>query len=134
MGYTRISSQLRYHKSFISYTLSYRSPGYTTTDYTGNSALLLPPAALSNALRTYGPTTGIFPANCPMVTRKSPNRMNSPYSSIRNPVNGHRHRIRMIPAANAAVPRSFCRREKKASVFWKPIISVRPIRKRIYVS
>jgi hypothetical protein len=57
--------------------------------------------------------------------------MNSPYSSIRNPVSGHRRRMRRIPTVNAAVPLSFCRREKKAMVFWSPIMRVRPMRKRI---
>ena len=36
-----------------------------------------------------------------------------------------------MPAVNAAVPFSFWRRLKKARVFWTPIMSVRPIRKRI---
>lgn len=36
-----------------------------------------------------------------------------------------------IPPANAAVPLSFAGREKKAIVFWMPIMRVRPIRKRI---
>ena len=66
-----------------------------------------------------------------MVTRKSPNRMNSPYSSIRNPVSGQRRRIRMMPAAKAAVPLSFWGRVKKAMVFWTPMIRVKPMRKRI---
>lgn len=69
-----------------------------------------------------------------MVTRKSPNRINRPYSSIKNPVNGHRRRISKMPNANATVPFSFCRRLKNATVFWIPIISVRPIRKRICYS
>ena len=68
-----------------------------------------------------------------MVMRKSPNRIKMPYSSIRKPVNGQRRRMRKIPDANAAVPFIFWGREKKAMVFGRPIISVRPIRKRIYV-
>lgn len=99
--------------------------------YTGNSALLRPPAKISSPRWIYGPITGTLPANCPMVIRKSPKRMNSPYVSIRKPVNGQRIRMRMIPAAKAAVPFSFWGREKNTSVFWKPIIRVRPIRKRI---
>ena len=57
--------------------------------------------------------------------------MNSPYNSIRKPVNGHRRRIRMMPAEKAAVPLSFWGRVKKTIVFWTPMIRVRPIRKRI---
>lgn len=37
-----------------------------------------------------------------------------------------------MPRANPAVPLSFWRREKNARVFSNPIISVRPIRKRIW--
>ena len=37
-----------------------------------------------------------------------------------------------MPKTKAAVPFSFWRREKKARVFSRPIISVRPIRKRIW--
>lgn len=37
-----------------------------------------------------------------------------------------------MPAAKAAVPFSFWRREKKAMVFWRPMMRVRPIRKRIF--
>jgi hypothetical protein len=57
--------------------------------------------------------------------------MNSPYNSIRKPVNGQRIRIRIIPAVKAAVPLSFWGRVKKTIVFWTPIMRVRPIRKRI---
>lgn len=46
--------------------------------HTGSSALLLPPASTSSARWIYGPTTGMLPANWPIVTRKSPNRMNKP--------------------------------------------------------
>lgn len=73
----------------------------------------------------------MFPANCPIVTRKSPKRMKRPYSSIRKPVSGQRRRMRMIPTVKAAVPFNFAGRKKKAIVFWTPIIRVRPIRKRI---
>lgn len=66
------------------------------------------------------------------MIRKSPKRINRPYSSIRKPVRGQRRRIRRMPAANAAVPFSFWRREKKAMVFWSPMMRVRPIRKRIW--
>jgi hypothetical protein len=57
--------------------------------------------------------------------------MKRPYSSTKNPISGHRMRMRRMPATKAAVPLSFWRREKKAKVFSRPIISVRPIRKRI---
>lgn len=80
----------------------------------------------------YGPTMGTFPAKLAIVAKKSPNRMNMPYSSIRKPVRGQRRRIRAMPKAKAAVPLSFVLREKKRRVFWRPIIRVRPIRKRIY--
>lgn len=65
----------------------------------------------------YGPITGMLPANWPMVIRKSPNKMKIPYNSIKKPVSGHRMRISRIPDANAAVPFSFWRREKNATVF-----------------
>jgi len=58
--------------------------------------------------------------------------MKRPYSSIKKPVKGQRRRMRIIPAVNAAVPFNFCGREKNATVFWTPIISVKPIRKRIW--
>jgi hypothetical protein len=57
--------------------------------------------------------------------------MKRPYSSIRKPVNGQRSRMRTMPTVKAAVPFNFAGREKKAIVFWTPIIRVRPIRKRI---
>lgn len=65
------------------------------------------------------------------MIRKSPKRMKRPYNSIMNPVSGQRRRMSRIPAAKAAVPLSFWRREKKAKVFSRPIIRVRPMRKRI---
>lgn len=101
-------------------------------NYTGNSALLRAPANFSKTCLMTGPTTGMFPANWPTVTRKSPNRMKMPYSSIRKPVRGQRSRIRRIPRPKAVVPLSFWRREKKAMVFWRPIIRTRPMRKSIY--
>lgn len=100
--------------------------------YTGSWTFLLPPARVSNTCLMYGPTTGMFPVNWPTVIRKSPNKMKIPYSSIKKPVKGHRRRMRMIPEAKAAVPLSFWRREKKFIVFWRPIISVKPMRKSIY--
>lgn len=42
-----------------------------------------------------------------------------------------RRRMRMIPEAKAAVPLSFWGRVKKTRVFWRPIIRVSPMRKRI---
>jgi len=66
-----------------------------------------------------------------MVAKKSPNRTKIPYSSTKKPMNAHLINIKQIPTANAAVPLIFCRRAKKANVFWMPIISVRPIRKRM---
>lgn len=41
--------------------------------------------------------------------------------------------MRKIPEANAAVPFIFWGREKKAIVFCRPIINVKPIRKRICI-
>jgi hypothetical protein len=55
-----------------------------------------------------------------------------PYSSTTKPISGQRSRISAMPAAKAAVPLSFCRRAKKASVFCVPIRRVRPTRKRIW--
>lgn len=101
-------------------------------DYTGNSAFLLPPANVSNACLIYGPTTGIFPANWPIVIRKSPNRINKPYSSMTNPVRGQRKRINDTPTRKATVPFIFWRRVKKAIVLLRPMIRLSPIRKRIY--
>jgi hypothetical protein len=48
------------------------------------------------------------------------------------PQSGQRRRMRIMPAEKAAVPLSFWGREKKTKVFWKPMIRVRPIRKRIW--
>ncbi len=75
--------------------------------------------------------TGMFPAKLPIVAKKSPNKTNMPYSSIRKPINGHRSSIRVIPVMNAAVPFHFCRRAKKMAVFCRPIMRVRPKMKRI---
>ena len=101
--------------------------------HTGISAFLRPPDALSKAFWIYGPTTGIFPAKLPMVAKKSPKSTNIPYSSTRNPTNGHRKTMRIIPPAKAAVPLSFCRRAKKIAVFCKPMMRVRPSRKSICI-
>ena len=98
---------------------------------TGNSAPLTDTPALSTAIPIYGPMTGIFLAKPAIVPKKSPNRINIPYNSTKKPVSGHRRRMRTRPPKNAAVPLSFCRRAKKRSVFWGPIMIVRPIRKRI---
>jgi hypothetical protein len=57
--------------------------------------------------------------------------MAMPYASIMKPINVHRRRMRASPAKKAAVPLAFCFRAKKRSVFWGPIMIVRPIRKRI---
>lgn len=99
--------------------------------HTGSSAFLGPPPMLSNARCIYGPTTGILPANPPIVEKKSPNSTKIPYSSTRKPTSGHRNKMSSIPATNAAVPLSFCRRAKKTAVFCRPIMRVRPRRKRI---
>lgn len=79
----------------------------------------------------YGPIIGIFLAKPAIVPKKSPNKMKIPYNSTRNPIKGQRIRISNRPAKKAAVPLSFWRRAKKRSVFWGPIMIVRPIRKRI---
>lgn len=76
--------------------------------------------------------TGMFPVKEAIVAKKSPNSTKMPYSSTRNPVNGHRRRMRIMPPKNAAVPFHFCRLAKNTKVFRSPIISVRPIMKRIY--
>lgn len=99
--------------------------------HTGKSAFLRPPPALSRTCCMYGPITGMLAVNPPIVEKKSPNNTKIPYSSIRKPTTGHRSNINMIPAANAAVPFSFCRRAKKTVVFCSPIMRVRPKRKRI---
>jgi hypothetical protein len=54
-----------------------------------------------------------------------------PYSSIRKPKKAQRIRMSVMPTAKAAVPFHFWRRAKKARVFCVPMMSVRPIRKRI---
>ena len=77
--------------------------------------------------------TGMLPAKEPIVAKKSPNNTKMPYSSTRNPVNGHRRRMRSTPPKKAAVPFHFCRLAKKTNVFCSPIIRVRPMRKRIWV-
>lgn len=38
-----------------------------------------------------------------------------------------------MPHAKATVPLIFWRREKKAMVFWSPMMRVKPIRKRIWI-
>jgi hypothetical protein len=48
------------------------------------------------------------------------------------PINAQRIRMSDMPATNASVPFHFCFRAKKATVFVVPIMSVRPIMKRIY--
>ena len=103
-------------------------------DQTGNPSPLAPtaPAIISNPFLSGGPMTGIFPANPAIVPRKSPNRITIPYNSTTNPISAHRKRMRRIPAAKASVPLSFCRRAKKRKVFCRPIVRVRPMRKRIY--
>lgn len=100
---------------------------------TGNSAPLIATPLLSTATPIHGPTTGIFLANPAIVPRKSPNKIKIPYNSTANPMNAHRNSMRQSPAKKAAVPLSFCRRAKKRSVFWGPIMIVRPMRKRIYL-
>jgi hypothetical protein len=52
---------------------------------------------------------------------------------MRKPKKAQRIRISVMPAAKASVPFHFWRRAKKASVFCVPIMSVRPMRKRIWV-
>lgn len=96
-----------------------------------HTALPRPPPALSSARCMYGPIKGTFPANPPIVEKKSPKSTNIPYISIRKPINGHRTSMSMIPAANAIVPFIFWGRAKKIAVLYRPIIRVRPRRKRI---
>jgi hypothetical protein len=48
------------------------------------------------------------------------------------PINAQRIRISNMPATNASVPFHFCFRAKNATVFVVPIMSVRPIMKRIF--
>ncbi len=54
-----------------------------------------------------------------------------PYNSTQKPIRGHLRRIRAKPPKKAAVPFAFCFRAKKRSVFWGPMMIVRPMRKRI---
>lgn len=104
----------------------------TTLFYTGSSAFLLPPKPIrSIAMPIYGPTTGTFLANAAIVPRKSPKRTMIPYSSTRKPINGQRSKIRASPPKKAAVPFIFCLRAKNRRVLAGPMITVRPMRKRI---
>lgn len=73
----------------------------------------------------------MFLAKPAIVPKKSPNRTNIPYNSTRKPTKAQRMRMRKRPRKKAAVPLNFWGRAKKASVFWGPIIIVRPIRNRI---
>lgn len=84
-----------------------------------------------NPLAIYGPTTGMLPAKPAIVAKKSPNSTKTPYISTMKPTKAHLSRIRTMPVANAAVPLSFCRRAKNTSVFWKPMMIVKPMRKSI---
>jgi len=99
---------------------------------TGNSPPL-PNPILSTSTPIQGPTIGMFLANPAIDPRKSPNRMKIPYNSTKKPINAQRMRIRKRPMKNAAVPFNFCLRAKKESVFWGPIIIVRPMRNKIYM-
>ena len=76
---------------------------------------------------------GTPPTNPARVAKKSPNRTNRPYSSIANPMNVQRRRMRTMPRAKVTVPRIFCGRAKKERVLEGPRIRGRPIRKRIYL-
>lgn len=58
--------------------------------------------------------------------------MNRPYSSMMKPVSGQRRMMRRMPERKAMVPFSFWGRVKKAIVFSRPIIRLRPIKKRTY--
>lgn len=60
---------------------------------------------------------GILPAKDAIVAKKSPNSTNMPYVSTKKPTNGQRSRMRIMPAAKAAVPFNFCRRAKNTNVF-----------------
>jgi hypothetical protein len=55
-----------------------------------------------------------------------------PYSSTTKPINAQRISMSNMPATKASVPFHFWRRAKKATVLVVPIMSVRPIRKRIW--
>jgi hypothetical protein len=100
--------------------------------YTGKSAFRLPAPNFSNPAAIHGPTTGTFPTKPAIVAKKSPNNTSMPYISIRKPKKGQRTRMRRIPRTKARVPFHFWRRAKKVRVFWKPIMQVRPIMKRIW--
>jgi hypothetical protein len=84
---------------------------------TGNSAPRTATPLLSTANPMYGPTTGIFLAKPAIVPRKSPNKINIPYSSTRKPTKAQRMRMRTSPPKKAAVPLNFCGRAKKSKVF-----------------
>lgn len=104
----------------------------TTSTQTGSSEFLLPPSPnLSIATPIYGPTMGTLLAKPAIVPKKSPNRTMMPYSSMQNPISGHFIRMSASPPKNAAVPFALFLRAKNRSVFWGPMIMVRPMRKRI---
>ena len=105
----------------------------STPSYTGNSAFRLPAPNFSKPAAIHGPTTGTLPTNPAIVAKKSPNNTSMPYISIRKPKKGQRMRMSRMPRMKARVPFHFWRRAKKVRVFWKPIMHVRPIRKRICV-
>lgn len=84
---------------------------------TGSSAPLTATPALSTAAPMYGPTTGIFLAKPAIVPKKSPNKINIPYSSTRKPTKAQRIKMRNRPRKNAAVPLNFWGRAKKSRVF-----------------
>lgn len=74
---------------------------------------------------------GMLPTKPAIVAKKSPNNTSMPYSSTMKPMNAHRIRINPIPATKASVPFHFCLRAKKAMVLVVPMMSVRPMIKRI---
>lgn len=76
--------------------------------------------------------TGMFPTNPAMVARKSPKRTKMPYNSTMKPIKAHRIKMSPMPVTKASVPFHFCLRAKKAIVLVVPIMSVRPIMKRIW--
>ena len=49
----------------------------------------------------------MFLAKPAIVPKKSPNKMNIPYSSTRKPTSAHRIKIKQRPAKKAAVPFNF---------------------------
>ena len=59
----------------------------------------------------------MFLAKPAIVPKKSPNKMNIPYSSTRKPTKAQRMRMRKRPMKNAAVPLSFWGRAKNSRVF-----------------